>query len=482
MALRPFKNSFITLSLHHSYRKYNKTSMKKVYFITILSFIAIICLQITYVQQAYFSYTTDIMSEYDKAIKAALTDELHNRKKPKVSKNLNEYVRTLDSMSAHERDSLMKACPPDNPENVIDVDSIRKMNIGITEDNLIEQVLQDKLQAEGYHFNLSLFNKVFNSDLKKQYLYRFLLLDKNKAITDSIGERRLSFAHSTILYPIGTKRLQYLQAEISIPFSNFITQQIGIMIASLLFVLIALGGLAFQLVEIKRRNENLKKRTQTVNGRIHDLKTPLNSTIMVLNRLQNMEQSEVVKKTIQINAGIVRRMLWHIEEILQTVRRNSTQLILSKSTIRIQEMVEGIQDELNILYKKKPHVITIQNDLPSDIVIKADPLLLENAICNILENSLKYSDDGVKVLVHLQSDVNYLNISIKDNGWGIPAKYKKRVFNNFFRVKRQNNKKIQGYGIGLGRVRSIIQAHNGTVNLDCPQEGGTVVAFQIPLL
>ena len=97
------------------------------------------------------------------------------------------------------------------------------------------------------------------------------------------------------------------------------------------------------------------------------------------------------------------------------------------------------------------------------------------------ENALIRALDGQK-LVHLQSDVNYLNISIKDNGWGIPAKYKKRVFNNFFRVKRQNNKKIQGYGIGLGRVRSIIQAHNGTVNLDCPQEGGTVVAFQIPLL
>lgn len=455
--------------------------MEKVYIITVLSIMAIICLQIIYVQQVYSTYITGIMSEYDRSIKAALTDELYKRKHPTASKNLKDYVRTLDSMSPHERDSLMKACPPDKPGNVTNVDSIRKKHIGITDGDFIVQLLQDDYSSEGYPFSLSFFNKVFDPDLKKQFHYRFLVLDKNKSVTASIGPDHLSFVHSTTLYPIGTKGLQYFQAQISIPFSDFILQQIGIMIASLLFVLIALGGLAFQLIEIKRRNKNLRKREQTVNGRIHDLKTPLNSTIMVLTQLQNMEQNKMVKKTIQINASIVRRMLWHIEEILQTVRKNSTQLVLSKSPIRLQEMAEGIRAELDILYKKKLHTITIQNDLPSDISIKADPLLLENAICNLVENSLKYSNEGVKILVHLQIHENQLKVSVKDNGWGIPEKYRKRVFNNLFRVKRQDKKEVQGYGIGLGRVRSIVLAHNGTIKLYCPKDGGTVVTFQIPL-
>lgn len=242
-----------------------------------------------------------------------------------------------------------------------------------------------------------------------------------------------------------------------------------------------MGGLAFQLTEIKRRNGDLKRRTQTVNGRIHDLKAPLNSTLMVLKQLQNMVSEKMVKNTIQINASIVRRMIWHIEEILQTVSKKPTQLILNKSVIQMPALAEGVKAELDILYGKKPHTIIIKNDLPENIQIKADSLYIENVLCNLMENALKYSDDSVKVRVHLQICDNNLKVSVKDNGWGIPLKYRKRIFKDFFRVKRQDKQSVQGYGIGLGRVQSIIWAHKGSIILTCPEDGGSIFTFQIPL-
>lgn len=178
----------------------------------------------------------------------------------------------------------------------------------------------------------------------------------------------------------------------------------------------------------------------------------------------------------------MRRMICHIEEILQTVRKSSTQLILNKSLIDIPEMVENIREELDILYKKKPHTIIIQNELPADLQLHADRLYLENVFCNLIENSLKYSDDGVRVFIHLLLNGNNLKVSVEDNGWGISPKYQRLVFEDFFRIKRQGKKEVQGYGIGLGRVRSIILAHNGTINLSSAKEGGTIFIFQIPLV
>lgn len=458
--------------------------MRKIYIITILSFIAIICLQIICIQQLYTNYVSSIMSEADRATKEALADELHLRNHPSMPyKSLrNYYIQSFNNMTSKERDSLMKICPPDKQANVINLDSIRRKHIGMSGEDLLEQVIQDHLLSEGQSLSLESLYKIFSPQLKNHFNFHFLLLDKSKTVIDSIGIHDLPYVHRTALYPIGTKGLQYLQVEISIPFSDFIIHQIGIMTASIILVLISLSGLAFQLIVIKRKNEDLRKRAQTVNGRIHDLKTPLNSTVMVLNQLGQIVKDERIKKTIRINAGIVRRMICHIEEILQTVRKSSTQLILNKSLIDIPEMVENIREELDILYKKKPHTIIIQNELPADLQLHADRLYLENVFCNLIENSLKYSDDGVRVFIHLLLNGNNLKVSVEDNGWGISPKYQRLVFEDFFRIKRQGKKEVQGYGIGLGRVRSIILAHNGTINLSSAKEGGTIFIFQIPLV
>lgn len=462
----------------------NNEVMKKVYVITIFSICAIIGLQIVYISQVYTNYADTIKSEADKSIKEALSDELHLRSHHSMSyQSLRNYhIQSLDEMTSRERDSLMKICPPDKEDNVINMDSIRQKRIGVSGEDLMEQVIQDRLFLEHNYLNLKIFYTLFKSKFKRNLKFRFLLMDKHKTVTDSIGVNTLTFLHKTNIYPIGTKGQLYLQAEISVPLSYFMIRQTGIILSSLFFVLIALYGLAFQLVEIRRKNENLAKRTQTVNGRIHDLKTPLNSTLMVLNRLEKMVQNKRMKQRIQINAGIVRRMIWHIEELLQVARKVPTQLILNKTFIQVPQMAEALKNELDILYQNKPHTIIIHNELPATIQVKADNLYLENAICNLVENSLKYSDNGVKVDIYLQTCGNNLKVSVKDNGWGIPHKFRKLVFENFFRIRYQDKNEVQGYGIGLGRVRSIILAHNGTIDLVSPKEGGSLFSFQIPLI
>lgn len=168
--------------------------MRKVYIVTLLAVIAIVCLQAVYIQEVYTNYIAKILYESDKAIKEALTDELRERNHPKAdSKDIKNYsMRPLSSMSSRERDSLIRVCPPDQPENTINIDSFRDRNMGKTEMDIMIQLLQDNSLSEGRPFNLSLFDKVFNHELKKQFNNRFLLLDKNKVVIDSIGAQHLS--------------------------------------------------------------------------------------------------------------------------------------------------------------------------------------------------------------------------------------------------------------------------------------------------
>lgn len=80
---------------------------------------------------------------------------------------------------------------------------------------------------------------------------------------------------------------------------------------------------------------------------------------------------------------------------------------------------------MDALYRTKPHTIEIENRLPENIKVVADGMYIENVIRNLVENALKYSDDGVNVKVTLQTTDGMLQVAVQDDGWGIAPRYQK---------------------------------------------------------
>ncbi|MGM1055034.1 MAG: sensor histidine kinase [Bacteroidota bacterium] len=113
--------------------------------------------------------------------------------------------------------------------------------------------------------------------------------------------------------------------------------------------------------------------------------------------------------------------------------------------------------------------------------VKAEVSHLENAINNLLDNAKKYSDNPeISLKASLQN--KKLVISIKDNGIGISAKEKDRIFKKFYRVPNGNLHKVKGYGLGLSYVKEIVKKHRGTISIESEQNKGTTVSIHIPLL
>ena len=93
-----------------------------------------------------------------------------------------------------------------------------------------------------------------------------------------------------------------------------------------------------------------------------------------------------------------------------------------------------------------------------------DAFHFENAINNILDNAIKYGGHSIKV--NLISHVSGVEISIKDNGTGIPAEHQKLIFDKFYRIPKGNRHDVKGFGIGLYYSKSIIQQHGGEIKLE----------------
>lgn len=137
---------------------------------------------------------------------------------------------------------------------------------------------------------------------------------------------------------------------------------------------------------------------------------------------------------------------------------------------------------MDALYRAKPHDIEIVNDLPEEVTIFADSMYIENVIRNLVENALKYSDDGVMVKVVLAVVDDMLQVSVQDNGWGIAPQYQKKLFRQFYQVPRGEDRIRKGYGIGLAQSKYIIDEHKGKIRVESIEGKGSVFTFAIPLI
>lgn len=118
------------------------------------------------------------------------------------------------------------------------------------------------------------------------------------------------------------------------------------------------------------------------------------------------------------------------------------------------------------------------NESPN-IECLADQLYIENTIKNLIENALKYSNDGVKIQIKIVEISQGIQIEVKDNGWGIAHKYQKKIFSQYYQVPRETSQIQKGYGIGLSYVKYIIQAHGGKIRLRSRENEGSTFTFYI---
>ncbi len=222
------------------------------------------------------------------------------------------------------------------------------------------------------------------------------------------------------------------------------------------------AGIAF--IKMKERiQKQINERTQMLAGVSHDLRTPL--TRMKL-QLAMLPDSEDNKEFIE-DINEMEKML---DGYLAFVSGEGTE---KNTFVDMNEMILSI---INKFRNTKALIRYSTNDQVS--AIQGREQALKRAVTNIISNAFNY---GKTIAVGLESNNNKLEITVDDDGPGIPKEKREDVFKAFYRIDESRNKETGGVGLGLSIARDIISSHGGKIELQDSELGGLRVLISIPL-
>lgn len=113
--------------------------------------------------------------------------------------------------------------------------------------------------------------------------------------------------------------------------------------------------------------------------------------------------------------------------------------------------------------------------------LSADPASLNNALVNLLDNALKYNTNPPRISIAFSIGAGFAEISISDNGIGIPEVYHRMIFDQFFRVPQGNLHDVKGFGLGLSYVKEVIKQHGGEIVVRDNEPSGSIFMIKLPL-
>jgi two-component system phosphate regulon sensor histidine kinase PhoR len=214
----------------------------------------------------------------------------------------------------------------------------------------------------------------------------------------------------------------------------------------------------------------------------HELKTPITSIKGFIETLRDgaIRKPADAEKFLEITAKQADRMNSIIEDLLLLSRveqdASEAKIVLESAPVR-GAILEAIQ-----VCEPKAHAkdIRIAVDCPGDVAARMNAALLEQAIINLVDNAIKYSDPGSLVNVDVERTTGEVIIRVRDQGCGIEPEHLSRIFERFYRIDKARSRKLGGTGLGLSIVKHIIQAHDGTVEVESKPGAGSTFTIRLP--
>lgn len=230
-----------------------------------------------------------------------------------------------------------------------------------------------------------------------------------------------------------------------------------------------------------RHLENVRR--EFVANVSHELKTPITSIKGFVETLLDgpMKTDADSDKFLRIIARQADRLNAIIEDILSLSRieqeSDEGQVELEEGEVN-KIILEAVQScEIKAAAKN----IKINRDCDSEIIAMINAPLLEHAVVNLVDNAVKYSDDGKEIWVECRRENDEVIICVRDEGIGISRQHLPRLFERFYRADKARSRKMGGTGLGLAIVKHIVIAHRGNITVETELGKGSEFSIHLPL-
>jgi two-component system, OmpR family, phosphate regulon sensor histidine kinase PhoR len=213
----------------------------------------------------------------------------------------------------------------------------------------------------------------------------------------------------------------------------------------------------------------------------HELRTPLTalkgSTELLLDGAY--VNPEECRKFLHIMDKQLRNIQNLVSDMLNLASVEETRTALRRETVNLKDLVQDTLLVVRHLSDKKDQNLVVH--LPEDTIhLNVDPAQISDALINLLDNAVKYTQEGGTVELSIRINDENLLLEVVDNGPGIPADQISRIFERFYRVDKSRSRETGGTGLGLAIVKHAIENHGGTIAVESELGHGTRFTITLP--
>jgi len=290
--------------------------------------------------------------------------------------------------------------------------------------------------------------------------------DLSKTIAESLGTKDMNYTSVSQELGVGEPAEIFLRAHTA-PVRNDLGEVMGSVTV---------------LQDISHLKELDKMKSEFIAMVTHELRAPIAAVEQQLTVILNKMAGEVTGKQEQLLSRAKERtkgLLDLIKDLLDLSKIEAGKMVQYKEPLPLQEVIQRVVDLMKVEAENKK--LDPQSSASGKVsLILADRTSMEGIFTNLISNAIKYTPEGGKIWVNLAEEGGFVKATVSDTGIGLKKEDLPRIFDKFYRVKTTQTRQIVGTGLGLSIVKSIVDAHLGSITVDSEEGGGTTFTVLLP--
>jgi|HubBroStandDraft_2_1064218.scaffolds.fasta_scaffold86408_2 two-component system phosphate regulon sensor histidine kinase PhoR len=280
---------------------------------------------------------------------------------------------------------------------------------------------------------------------------------------------------------VGLSKAYAYQATFASPVRYILSRMVWPMAAGLLLVGITLMAFVVMYRSLQYERRLAQYKNDFISNMTHELKTPI-STIKVaveaLRRFDALDDPQRTREYLDISAVELQRLSLLVDKVLKLSQFENKQVEFHLTVFDLTDLAAEVIAEMRLSFERAGAVVQLTAD--GVFNVRGDRAHLSSVISNLLDNALKYSKEVPVITVRVWREDGMVDLSVTDNGIGIPAAYQDRIFDKFFRAPSDDHHNIKGYGLGLNYVQDILHIHKGSIGVESKEGKGSTFTIKLP--
>jgi two-component system, OmpR family, phosphate regulon sensor histidine kinase PhoR len=444
-----------------------------------ISYIAVISIFLVFLTQTF------LVVDYFNTVRLALIRESDAILRESFRMDLNKRnIEYNEMIAASQPDSIVADEQVFDDNEAVDFDM---RNMDADQGGLLNRldIFLNEVVSLTSPMNLANIDSITGEILKSREIYSDFLIQIIEPQTGSIITGSKEKPKSSLFeipsqpYPLDFENKQALRLILINPFSLIIKRMGLMLIASILFSVICLLAFRFLIQVLAKQKQLVKFKNEFLSNIAHELKRPVSSLLVNMEALEfapSVSNDKYAGMMLKNSVNSLNELKGTISMIVGLAKVEEGLLVLNKIPVDPVMLLEDLRMRFISSPAKKVKIET--NFEVSDIIIQADELMLTQCFANLIDNAIKYSHAEVLIVLSLVAKGSMIEVSIKDNGIGIPAEKIGTIFDKYSRVDHQT--KVGGFGIGLNYVKTIIEKHGGNIRVMSEPGVGSEFIVSLP--